>query len=135
MNWHKRFVYKKMKFYGFNPYQGMWFSFIKGVFLTLLILFIYNQYTVPVYNNTKFEIVYPEKFQKNGYDMSAICMGLKTSLVAGGLFLLFSMPYVDKALKKIIPVTSKSNLYLICMKTLLYMLTYFLITNYHLAFK
>lgn len=74
-------------------------------------------------------------FQKSGYDMSAICMGLKTSLVAGGLFLLFSMPYVDTALKKIIPITSKSNLYLIFMKTLLYMLTYFLITNYHLAFK
>ncbi len=74
-------------------------------------------------------------FQKNGYDMTALCMGLKTSLVAGGLFLLFSMPYVDTALKKIIPVTSKSNLYLIFMKTLLYMLTYFLITNYHLAFK
>ena len=56
MNWYKRFVNKKMKFYGLNPYQAMWFSFIKGVFFTLLILFIYNQYTVPVYNNTKFEI-------------------------------------------------------------------------------
>ena len=74
MNWHKKLVDKKMKFYGFNPYQGMWLSFFKGVFLTLLIFFLYNQFAVTEHNYTKFEIVYPDKFQKNGYDGRLLLM-------------------------------------------------------------
>ena len=74
-------------------------------------------------------------FKKNGYDFSSLCMGLKTSLLTGGLFLVFSMPYIDSFVKRVMPFTTKSNLYLVFMKTLIFMLCYFIIMNYHLAFK
>ena len=74
-------------------------------------------------------------FKKNGYDFSLLCLGLKTSLLTGGLFIVFSMPYIDSFIKRVMPFTTKSNLYLVFMKTLLFMICYFIITNYHLAFK
>ena len=74
-------------------------------------------------------------FKKDGYDFSNICMGLKTTVLTGGLFLVFSMPYIDSFVRKVMPFTTKSNLYLVFMKTVIFMILYFIITNYHLAFK
>jgi len=35
--WHKKITEKQMKMYGISNYQGLWFSWIKGLIMGLLV--------------------------------------------------------------------------------------------------
>ena len=64
MNWHKKFVDKKLKF----------FSFIKGVIITCLLFLFFDHYKISNDNEVKFEIDYSNKFQENGFDGRVLLM-------------------------------------------------------------
>ena len=64
MNWHKKFVDKKFKF----------FSFIKGVIFTCLLFLFFDYYKNSNDNKVKFEIDYSDKFQENGFDGRVLLM-------------------------------------------------------------
>ena len=66
MNWHKKFVDKKLKFFGLTLCQGMWWAFIKGVIFTCLLFLFFDHYKINNDNKVKFEIDYSDKFQENG---------------------------------------------------------------------
>jgi enterochelin esterase-like enzyme len=74
MNWHKKFVDKKLKFFGLTPYQGMWWAFIKGVIFTGLLFLFFDHYKINNDNKVKFEIDYSDKFQENGFDGRVLLM-------------------------------------------------------------
>ena len=74
MNWHKNYVDKKLKFFGFTPYQGMWGFFIKGVIFTGLLFLFFDHYKTDNNNKIKFEIDYSDKFQENGFDGRVLLM-------------------------------------------------------------
>ena len=74
MNWHKKFVDKKLKFFGLTPYQGMWWAFIKGVIFTGLLFLFFDHYKTDNNNKIKFEIDYSDKFQENGFDGRVLLM-------------------------------------------------------------
>jgi len=64
MNWHKKFVNKKFKF----------FSFIKGVIFTCLLFLFFDYYKNSNDNKVKFEIDYSDKFQENGFNGRVLLM-------------------------------------------------------------
>ena len=74
MNWHKKFVDKKLKFFGLTPYQGMWWAFIKGIIFTWLLFLFFDHYKISNDNEVKFEIDYSDKFQENGFDGRVLLM-------------------------------------------------------------
>jgi len=41
IEWHKKYVDKTLRFFGMSNYQGMWVSFIKGLIIGGLIIYIF----------------------------------------------------------------------------------------------
>tara|TARA_B100002019_G_C21248129_1_gene589490 strand:+ start:1497 stop:1808 length:312 start_codon:yes stop_codon:yes gene_type:complete len=60
---------------------------------------------------------------------------LKDYLLAGALFIIFSLEILNKGLKYIIPVVSGSSIILTIIKALLFTITFYVIRNFVLAFK
>lgn len=61
--------------------------------------------------------------------------GMKDILIIGLLFLIFSLPQCDSLIKKFIPSTNNSIYILLLIKTLIFMVIFFLIKNFYLARK
>jgi hypothetical protein len=59
----------------------------------------------------------------------------KDIIVLGGLFIIFSLPFVDTLIMKFVTAASTSPYILIGIKALLFVLTYFIINNLYLARK
>lgn len=59
----------------------------------------------------------------------------KDILMLAGLFILFCLPFIDNIIKKFITVTSTSSYILIGVKTILFVVIYFIIKNIYLVRK
>jgi hypothetical protein len=64
-----------------------------------------------------------------------LLLGTQDVLLVGFIFILFSLPQIDEYIMKIFPSTTKSPYILIGLKTILFMLFYFISKNIYLARK
>ena len=88
--------------------------------------------SVPSHNEIR---IVDQLFQQKKGIFDKILSQTKDIIVLGGLFILFSLPFVDNLLKKFITVTNTSPYILIGIKTLLFVLVYFIVKNIYLARK
>ena len=73
--------------------------------------------------------------KNNKKNMSLILSEAKESLIVGILFLLFSLPQLDKLLNKFLPITEKSVYILFLIKIFSVMILFWLIKHFYLATK
>jgi hypothetical protein len=59
----------------------------------------------------------------------------KESIIIGLLFIIFSLPQIDELIKKILPIARNSVYFLILIKSLLFMIIFWLIKNFYLSKK
>jgi hypothetical protein len=82
------------------------------------------------------EILIVDKlFQKKKNIMDFLLCNTKDLLIIGGLFMLFSIPKIDEIITKLFPISKNSIFFLTAIKTLAFMLTYFIVKNIHFAKK
>ncbi len=74
-------------------------------------------------------------FKKQRKTFMTLFEGSQDILVVGGIFFVFSLPQVNDILEKLIPSTKESVWMKLFIKTLLVMLAYFLLKNFHLSRK
>lgn len=74
-------------------------------------------------------------FKKQKTVIEKILSETKDVLGVGLLFLVFCVPQIDNLIKKIITSANNSIYILICVKTCLFMIAYFVIKNIYLARK
>lgn len=72
---------------------------------------------------------------ENQQTAKTVVSELKDYLLAGALFIIFSLEILNKGLKYIIPVVSGSSIILTIIKALLFTITFYVIRNFVLAFK
>ena len=109
-----------------------------------------NQYSQPLDNNSDLidqlptdktisshnEILIVDKlFQKNKGMLEVIICNSKDLLIIGGLFILFSTTKLDDFITKIFPISNNSVFFLTAIKSLLFVVTYFIVKNIHFAKK
>ena len=82
------------------------------------------------------EILIVDKlFQKKKNMIQVFLCNSKDLLLIGGLFMLFSITKIDEIINKIFPISNNSVFFLTCIKTLAFMITYFIVKNIHFAKK
>jgi hypothetical protein len=82
------------------------------------------------------EILIVDKlFQKNKTMIEVILCNSKDLLLIAGLFMLFSITKLDDFIAKIFPISNNSVFFLTAIKSLLFVLTYFIVKNIHFAKK
>lgn len=74
-------------------------------------------------------------FQEKQTAVEKFLTGSKDVLLIGIIFLIFSMPQVDDMIKKFIPISATSLYILLLIKTLMFMLIYFVLKNMYLVRK
>ena len=57
----------------------------------------------------------------------------KDPMVVGLLYVILSLPVVDKVINNFAPLTLESEYILLCIKTIVLMITYWLIKNFYLS--
>lgn len=72
--------------------------------------------------------------QKQG-TIQRVFSGTKDVLIIGFLFILFSLPQIDELIKKFAPSAENSPYILMLVKTVLFMVAYFIIKNMYLVRK
>lgn len=88
--------------------------------------------SVPSHNEI---ILVDQLFQQKKNLFDKILHSTKDILILGGLFIIFSLPFIDNLLQKFIPITSTSPYILVGVKALLFVFSYFIINNLYLARK
>ena len=88
--------------------------------------------SVPSHNEIR---ITEQLFKKKKSMFHKILHNTKNILILGGLFIIFSLHFVDNLIIKCIPVAGTSQYILIGVKTLLFMFSYFIIKNLYLARK
>jgi hypothetical protein len=88
--------------------------------------------SVPSHNEIR---LVNQLFQKKKGIFDKILLNTKDILIIGGLFVLFSLSQVDRLIKKVIPSADKSPYILLGIKTILFIIIYFIIKNIYLAKK
>lgn len=88
--------------------------------------------SVPSHNEIR---IVDQLFQQKKSVFDRILSQTKDIIVLGGLFILFSLPFMDNLIKKFITATETSPYILIGVKTLLFAISYFIIKNLYLARK
>lgn len=88
--------------------------------------------SVPSHNEIR---IVDQLFQQKKSMFDKILHSTKDILILGGLFIIFSLPFVDNLIQKFITVTSTSPYILIGVKALLFVFSYFIIKNLYLAKK
>ena len=86
--------------------------------------------SVPSHNEIR---IVDQLFQQKKGIVDKILGQTKDIVVLGGLFIVFSLPFVEDLIKKFITVTNTSPYILIGIKALLFVFSYFLIKNIYLA--
>lgn len=81
------------------------------------------------------EVKILETFFQEKNTVEKVLVNSKDVLVIGLFFLLFSLPPADELIKKWLPVTQKSEYLLLGLKTVVFMLAYFIIKNVYLVRK
>lgn len=74
-------------------------------------------------------------FKQNKGTISKIVSNLKEVFVAGAIFVILSLPFIDSLCTRFIPSTEKSYMILLIIKTLLFMILFFIINNFYLSRK
>ena len=88
--------------------------------------------SVPSHNEIR---IVDQLFQQKKSLFDSILHQTKDMIILCGLFILFSLPFVDIFIKKFITITSNSPYILIGVKALLFVVIYFIIKNIYLARK
>jgi hypothetical protein len=88
--------------------------------------------SVPSHNEI---IITDQLFQQKKSIFDKILHNTKDILILGGLFIIFSLPFVDNLITKFITVAGSSPYILIGVKALLFVFSYFIIKNLYLARK
>ena len=88
--------------------------------------------SVPSHNEIR---ITDQLFQQKKSIFDKILHNTKDILILGGLFIVFSLPFVDNLITKFITVAGSSPYILIGVKTLLFVFSYFIIKNLYLARK
>jgi len=88
--------------------------------------------SVPSHNEIR---IVDQLFQQKKSIFDKILNQTKDIVVLGGLFIIFSLPFVDNLITKFISAAGTSPYILIGIKALLFVLIYFIIKNLYLARK
>ena len=74
-------------------------------------------------------------FKQNHTTIQKLLLGTQDVILIGILFILFSMPQIDQYVIKLFPSTISSPYILIFIKTILFMLSYFILKNIYMVRK
>ena len=88
--------------------------------------------SVPSHNEIK---IIDQLFQQKKSMLDRILHQTKDIIILAGLFILFSLPFVDNLIKQVVTVTTKSQYILIGVKALIFVIIYFIIKNLYLVRK
>lgn len=88
--------------------------------------------SVPSHNEIR---IVDQLFQQKKSMFDKILHNTKDIVILGGLFVIFSLPFVDNLIQKFITITSTSPYILVGVKALLFVFSYFIIKNLYLARK
>ena len=69
-------------------------------------------------------------FQKNSKGLLNILSEMRSAIIAGILFILFSFPQVDSMFNSIFKVTKNSPILLVCIKAILFIILLYFILNF-----
>lgn len=86
--------------------------------------------TVPSHNEIR---LVDTLFQHKKGIVDKILTNTKDILIIGLMFVIFSLPPVDATIKKFITITERSSYILIGVKALLFMIGYFIFSNFYLS--
>lgn len=87
-------------------------------------------------NPTNTEIQYLNTiFKKQANNFEKLFNGTKDVLIIGFIFLILSLPQSDDFIKKVIPSSENSQYILLGVKTLIFMVFYFVVKNWYLVRK
>jgi hypothetical protein len=88
--------------------------------------------SVPSHNEIR---IVDQLFQQKKGIFDHILGQTKDIVILGGLFIIFSLPFVDSLIMKFVTMAETSPYILIGIKALLFVFSYFIIKNLHLAQK
>jgi hypothetical protein len=88
--------------------------------------------SVPSYNEIR---IVDQLFQQKKGIFDRILGQTKDIVILGGLFIVFSLPFIDDLIKKFVTAAGTSPYILIGIKALLFVFSYFIIKNLYLARK
>ena len=88
--------------------------------------------TIPTHNEIQ---VIDKLFVKQKTVFNKILENSKDLLLMGLFFIIFSLPQIDSLIKSLIPMTNNSSYILLGVKALLFMLTYYIVSNIYLVRK
>lgn len=88
--------------------------------------------SVPSHNEVQ---VINQLFKENQSKLEEFFTKSKDLVILGILYVLFSLDYTDELIKKFILPSNNSSFILIGIKTLLFIVLYFFISNFYLAKK
>jgi len=74
-------------------------------------------------------------FSKNINILSKVMSEFKMALVAGLLFFIFTFSFIDSIIKKLFKITENSTIMLIIIKVILFMVVFYVITNFAISRK
>ena len=83
-------------------------------------------------NQQEIEIV-NSIFQKHGTQIDTIVTELKDSIIAGLLFIVLSLPQVDKIIISFFPSLNESPIILTVVKAVIFIILFYFIKNYALS--
>ena len=72
-------------------------------------------------------------FYTHKKDINSILQETKESLIAGIIFVIFSLPYTDSTIQKFVPITLTSSYILLLIKILGVMLLFWLVKHFYLS--
>lgn len=88
--------------------------------------------SVPSHNEIR---IVDQLFQQKKGIFDRILGQTKDIVILGGLFIVFSLPFIDNLIKKFVTAAGTSPYILIGIKALLFVFSYFIIKNLYLARK
>jgi len=89
-----------------------------------------TDHTVPSHNEIK---IVNNLFKQNKNGMYRILDELKTALIIGVLFIIFSIPQVDDLIKRVIPSSYTGSMYiLLLVKAILLVVVFYFINNFYI---
>ena len=80
-------------------------------------------------NNEEINII-NSLFQQNSKGITSIISEMKSAIIAGILFILFSFPQIDNMFNSIFNVTKTSPILLVCIKAFLFTILLYFILNF-----
>ena len=89
-----------------------------------------TDHTVPSHNEIK---IVNNLFKQNKNGMYRILDELKTALIIGVLFIIFSIPQVDDLIKRVIPSSYAGSIYiLLLVNAILLVVVFYFINNFYI---